>query len=167
MKRLSLSLATVALLSVSLTTQAGFLDNALKIAQAVQSGDTGAALNQAANMATAQKQQTKVSTRSNTGKAAVAPINTIKMADVNAGTKKINQWLKQNTGGVVDLDTLKNVAGSLPVIGNIISLTDAVYDVIEITKKPNPGFPDWLNLGIDLVGVIPLPSRDGRSSYSA
>lgn len=57
MKRLSLSLATVALLSVSLTTQAGFLDNALKIAQAVQSGDTGAALNQAANMATAQKQQ--------------------------------------------------------------------------------------------------------------
>jgi hypothetical protein len=103
---------------------------------------------------TAQKQQTKVSTRSNTGKAAVAPINTIKMADVNAGTKKINQWLKQNTGGVVDLDTLKNVAGSLPVIGNIISLTDAVYDVIEITKKPNPGFPDWLNLGIDLVGVI-------------
>ena len=106
---------------------------------------------------TAQKQQTKVSTRSNTGKAAVAPINTIKMADVNAGTKKINQWLKQNTGGVVDLDTLKNVAGSLPVIGNIISLTDAVYDVIEITKKPNPGFPDWLNLGIDLVGVIPLP----------
>jgi hypothetical protein len=38
---------------------------------------------------TAQKQQTKVSTRSNTGKAAVAPINTIKMADVNAGTKKL------------------------------------------------------------------------------
>ena len=57
MKRLSLSLATVALLSVSLTTQAGFLDDALKIAQALQSGDTGAALNQAANMATAQKQQ--------------------------------------------------------------------------------------------------------------
>lgn len=56
-EHLSLSLATVALLSVSLTTQAGFLDNALKIAQAVQSGDTAAALNQAANMATAQKQQ--------------------------------------------------------------------------------------------------------------
>ena len=56
MKRLSLSLATVALLSVSLTTQAGFLDDALKIAQALQSGDTGAALNQAANTATAQKQ---------------------------------------------------------------------------------------------------------------
>ena len=49
MKHLSLSLATVALLSVSLTTQAGFLDDALKIAQALQSGDTGAALNQAAN----------------------------------------------------------------------------------------------------------------------
>ena len=62
MKRLSLSLATVALLSVSLTTQAGFLDNALKIAQAVQSGDTGAALNQAANMATAQKQQAATTT---------------------------------------------------------------------------------------------------------
>ena len=62
MKRLSLSLATVALLSVSLTTQAGFLDNALKIAQAVQSGDTGAALNQAANMATSQKQQAATTT---------------------------------------------------------------------------------------------------------
>ncbi|MCT9979923.1 RHS domain-containing protein [Acinetobacter sp. I-MWF] len=103
------------------------------------------------------KQQTKPSVRTNTGKAAVAPINTIKMADVNAGTKKINQWLKQNTGGVVDLDILKSVAGALPVIGNIISLTDAVYDVIEITKKPNPGFPDWLNLGIDIIGVIPIP----------
>lgn len=105
----------------------------------------------------AQKQQVKASTRVNTGKVAVGPINTIKMADVNAGTKKINQWLKQNTGGYVDLDTLANVAGTLPVVGNIIALTDAVYDVIEITKKSNPGFPDWLNLGIDIIGVVPIP----------
>ena len=97
------------------------------------------------------------STRTGTGKVAIAPVNTIKLADVNAGTQKINQWLKKNTGDMVDLDTLKMVAGSLPVIGNIIALTDAVYDVIEITGKENPGFPDWLNLGIDLVGVIPLP----------
>ncbi|MCI3878545.1 hypothetical protein [Acinetobacter higginsii] len=97
------------------------------------------------------------STRTGTGKVAIAPVNTIKLADVNAGTQKINQWLKKNTGDMVDLDTLKMVAGSLPVIGNIIALTDAVYDVIEITGKANPGFPDWLNLGIDLVGVIPLP----------
>ena len=99
----------------------------------------------------------KASVRSGTGKSAVAPINTIKMADVKAGTAKINKWLIDNTGGVVDLETLKTVAGSLPIVANIIALTDVVYDVIDINKKANPGFPDWLNLGIDLVGVIPLP----------
>ena len=95
--------------------------------------------------------------RSGAGKAAIAPVNTIKLADVNTGTKKINQWLMDTTGGLVDLSTLQTVAASLPVVGNIISLTDAVYDVIEITKKTNPDFLDWLNLGIDIVGIIPVP----------
>ncbi|NHB58290.1 RHS repeat protein [Acinetobacter sp. 194] len=99
----------------------------------------------------------KQSVRTGTGMVAVAPLNTITLADVSAGTKKIDKWLKDNTGGIVDLETLQNVAGSLPIIGNIIALTDAVYDVIEITKKTTTEFPDWLNLGIDLLGIIPLP----------
>lgn len=44
------------------------------------------------------------------------------------------------TGGLVDLSTLQTVAASLPVVGNIISLTDAVYDVIEITKNKSRFF---------------------------
>lgn len=95
--------------------------------------------------------------RQNSGKAAVAPVNDIKIADVNAGTDKINQWLKKSTNDYLDLETLKNVAGALPVIGNIIALTDAVNDVIDIIGKPNPEFFDWVNLGIDIVGVIPIP----------
>ncbi|NHC05065.1 RHS repeat protein [Acinetobacter sp. 187] len=99
----------------------------------------------------------KQSVRTGTGKSAVAPINTIKLADVKAGSAKINKWLIDNTGGVVDLNTLTTVASTLPIVANIIALTDVVYDVIEINKKANAEFPDWLNLGIDLVGVIPLP----------
>ncbi len=102
-------------------------------------------------------QQNKQSVRTNTGQVAVVPLNKMYAADVKAGMNKINSWLKKNTKDYVDLNTIKSVAGSLPVIGNAIALVDAVYDVIDISKKPNPGFGDWLNLGLDVIGIIPVP----------
>ncbi|AYO52823.1 RHS repeat-associated core domain-containing protein [Acinetobacter wuhouensis] len=105
----------------------------------------------------APKQQVKSSQRTNTGQVAVTPLNKLYAADVKSGMNKINSWLKTNTKGYVDLNTIKSVAGSLPVIGNAVALVDAVYDVIDISKKPSPGFGDWLNLGLDVIGIIPVP----------
>lgn len=105
----------------------------------------------------APKPQAKPSTRKNTGQVAVVPLNKMYAADVKSGMNKINSWLKKNTNNYVDLNTIKSVAGSLPVIGNAVALVDAVYDVIDISKKPSPGFGDWLNLGLDVIGIIPVP----------
>ncbi len=105
----------------------------------------------------APKKQSKPSTRTNTGQVAVAPRNTIKVADVKSGIGKINKWLLSKTDNKVDLATVKNYAGAIPVVGNIIALADVVYDVIDISKKQNPNFMDWTNLGIDLIGVVPVP----------
>ena len=105
----------------------------------------------------AAKQQAKPSTKTNTGQVAVVPLNKMYAADVKSGMNKINSWLKKNTNNYVDLNTIKSVAGSLPVIGNAVALVDAVYDVIDISKKPSPGFTDWLNLGLDVIGIIPVP----------
>ncbi|WP_228140723.1 RHS repeat-associated core domain-containing protein [Acinetobacter sp. TGL-Y2] len=99
----------------------------------------------------------KPSVRTNTGQVAVTPLNKLYAADVKSGMNKINSWLKKNTNNYVDLNTIKSVAGSLPVIGNAIALVDAVYDVIDISKKPSPSFFDWLNLGLDVIGIIPAP----------
>lgn len=99
----------------------------------------------------------KPSVRTNTGQVAVVPLNKLYAADVKAGMNKIDSWLKTNTKGYVDLNTIKSTLGTLPVIGNAIALVDAIYDVIDISKKPSPAFTDWLNLGLDVIGIIPAP----------
>ncbi|WP_335953231.1 RHS repeat-associated core domain-containing protein [Acinetobacter higginsii] len=103
------------------------------------------------------KQQTKPSVRTNTGQKAVTPLNKMNFADVKAATAKIDKWLLVHTGNYVSLSTLKNVASAVPVVGNIFAVVDVAYDVVDISKKPTPDFFDWVNLGLDLVGVVPIP----------
>lgn len=131
MKRLSLSLATVALLSVSLTTQAGFLDNALKIAQAVQSGDTGAALNQAANMATAQKQQTATTTTAyvDTTPYSVAQLGAMDCAALAVSSATAQREIKGLQAQAEQFDNLQTQAqqeaassGNAKALGGLLSI---------------------------------------------
>ncbi|WP_333668003.1 RHS repeat-associated core domain-containing protein [Acinetobacter guillouiae] len=103
------------------------------------------------------KQPVKASTRTNTGQKAVTPLNKMSIADVKAGTAKIDKWLLTHTGNYVSLSTLKNVASAVPIVGNIFAAVDVAYDVIDISKKSKPAFFDWVNLGLDLVGVVPFP----------
>jgi hypothetical protein len=52
---------------------------------------------------------------------AVAPLNTIDIKDVGRGAAKFDAWLQSLSGGVVTLERVKNVAGALPVVGNIMA----------------------------------------------
>ncbi|WEF33104.1 RHS repeat-associated core domain-containing protein [Pseudoduganella chitinolytica] len=93
---------------------------------------------------------------------AVAPLNTIDQQDVGAAAAAFDKWLRKISHDYVTLERLSTVAGSLPVIGNIMALIDAVMDVIGVIQKyiarKEPDFLEWVSLGINLIGVMPLPA---------
>jgi RHS repeat-associated protein len=92
---------------------------------------------------------------------AVAPLNTIVKEDVAAASKAVDDWLRSFSGGYVTLERLTMVLGSIPIVGNIMALVDVFLDIINIVeKKAKDGveaFLVWVSLGINLIGLIPLP----------
>jgi RHS repeat-associated protein len=92
---------------------------------------------------------------------AVAPLNTIVKEDVAAASKAVDDWLRTFSGGYVTLERLTMVLGSIPIVGNIMALVDVFLDIINIVeKKAKDGveaFLTWVSLGINLIGLIPLP----------
>ncbi|MEJ8852072.1 DUF6531 domain-containing protein [Variovorax rhizosphaerae] len=93
---------------------------------------------------------------------AVAPLNTIAPEDIGEGAAKFDQWLREISDGYITLKRLSTVAGSLPVIGNIMALIDVVTDIVtlvrQVIQKKSTEFLDWVSLGINLIGVLPLPA---------
>ena len=93
--------------------------------------------------------------------AAVAPLNTIVKEDVAAASKAVDDWLRAFSGGYVTLERLTMVLGSIPIVGNIMALVDVFLDIINIVeKKAKDGIESfllWVSLGINLIGLIPLP----------
>jgi len=88
---------------------------------------------------------------------AIAPLDTIDVQDVGRGAAIFDEWLQSISGGVVTLERLKNVAGALPVIGNIMALVDALGDIVTLSKSKQRELLDWVSLGINLIGVLPAP----------
>jgi RHS repeat-associated protein len=88
---------------------------------------------------------------------AVVPLNTIDIKDVGRGAAKFDAWLQSISGGVVTLERVKNVAGALPVVGNIMALVDALGDIVTLAKSKQRQVLDWVSLGINLIGVLPAP----------
>ncbi|AKJ28503.1 RHS repeat-associated core domain-containing protein [Caldimonas brevitalea] len=92
---------------------------------------------------------------------AVVPLSAIAQEDVGAGAAAFDKWLRKISHDYVTLERLSTVAGGLPVIGNIMALIDAVMDVVRVVekyaKKEAAHFLDWVSLGINLIGVIPVP----------
>ena len=84
MKKSILSLGIMTCLCAGLS-HAGFLDNALKVASAIQNKDTASALNNAANMATTQKQQQQTAQATNQYQAAmdVAPLSVSQLSGMD------------------------------------------------------------------------------------
>lgn len=98
---------------------------------------------------------------------AVAPLNTIGVEDIGAGAAKIDKWLRKLTNDYVTLNVLTTFAGSLPIIGNIMALIDAVWDIVEmVTKKAYSDVLQWVSLAINLLGVIPFPPATGAARMS-
>ncbi len=92
---------------------------------------------------------------------AVAPLNTIVKEDIAAASKAVDDWLRSFSGGYVTLERLTMVLGAIPIVGNIMALVDVFLDIISILEKKTKdgveAFLTWVSLGINLIGLIPLP----------
>ncbi|WP_200986594.1 DUF6531 domain-containing protein, partial [Pseudomonas cichorii] len=97
---------------------------------------------------------------------AVAPLNTIDVKDVGTGAAVFDAWLQSISGGTVTLEGLKTVAGSLPVVGNIMALVDALGDIVTLSQSKQRDFFMWASLGINLIGVLPAPPNMAAARMS-
>ncbi|WP_018609457.1 RHS repeat-associated core domain-containing protein [Uliginosibacterium gangwonense] len=88
---------------------------------------------------------------------AVAPTNTVDKLDVGKCVNKFDAWLRSISHDIITLERVQMVAGSLPVIGNIIALVDVFNDIITLSKSKTKELLDWVSLGINILGVIPMP----------
>ena len=92
---------------------------------------------------------------------AVAPLNTIDQQDIGAAAAAFDKWLRKISYDYITLERLSTVAGSLPVIGNIMALIDVIMDMVGVIQKyiakKEIDFLEWVSLGINLIGVVPLP----------
>jgi RHS repeat-associated protein len=99
---------------------------------------------------------------------AVAPLNTIDQQDVGAAAAAFDKWLRKISYDYITLERLSTVAGSLPVIGNIMALIDAIMDMVGVIQKyiakKDIDFLTWVSLGINLIGVIPGAGSAARMS---
>ena len=101
---------------------------------------------------------------------AVAPLNTIDQQDIGAGAAAFDKWLRKISHDYVTLERLSTVAGSLPVIGNIMALIDAIMDIVTIIQKglakgvKEVDFLLWVSLGINLIGIAPGAGNAARMS---
>ncbi len=88
---------------------------------------------------------------------AIVPLNAIDIKDVASSAATFDAWLQSATDGVVTLERIKNVAGALPVVGNIMALVDALGDIVTLSNVKTRDLLAWASLGINLIGVLPLP----------
>ncbi|WP_082572257.1 RHS repeat-associated core domain-containing protein [Variovorax sp. Root434] len=103
-------------------------------------------------------QQDRLAEEEREPQVAVAPLNTIAQEDIGKGAAKLDAWLRSISDGWITLERLSTVAGTIPVVGNIMALADAIMDVVRmIQKKTWNQFLEWVSLVINVIGVIPFP----------
>ncbi|WP_177342397.1 RHS repeat-associated core domain-containing protein [Pseudomonas sp. ABFPK] len=88
---------------------------------------------------------------------ALVPLNNLVAQDIAQGEATVNAWLLELSGNTIDLATVKAWAGAVPVVGNIVALFDALGDIIHLVKTGSNDPLDWVSLGINLIGVVPVP----------
>ncbi|MEX6665289.1 DUF6531 domain-containing protein, partial [Pseudomonas sp. W2-17] len=93
----------------------------------------------------------------NEAQVAIVPLDLIQLEDVGAGAANVDAWLRDISGGVISLERIKNAAGFLPVVGNIMALVDALNDIVRLATSEKRDPLDWVSLGINLIGVLPTP----------
>ena len=133
MKNLMIGLSVATTMAVSVA-HAGFLDNALKIAQAVQSGNPNAALNQAANLAAQQTtQQKQVQAVVNATPYTTAQLGAMDCAALAVSAANANREVKNLQGQADSFDKLADqadqeaaAAGNTKMIGGLLSLAGGI-----------------------------------------
>ncbi|WEL53480.1 colicin E3/pyocin S6 family cytotoxin [Pseudomonas kermanshahensis] len=88
---------------------------------------------------------------------AVAPIREIPPEDIEEGANTVDLWLRQLSENRLTLADLKTVAEFIPIANNIMAAVDAVGDIIVLTESKDKNVLDWVSLGINLIGIIPIP----------
>jgi len=88
----------------------------------------------------------------------VAPLNTFSVKDINASKQHIDKWLRAQTHDVVTIDRLEMIGRTIPVVGSVFAIADIISDIIDIIDKGlgTADFFDWVNLGIDAIGLVPI-----------
>ncbi|MGB8811094.1 MAG: hypothetical protein WCD17_17230, partial [Acinetobacter calcoaceticus] len=88
----------------------------------------------------------------------VAPLNTFSPKDLTAKKAEVDKWFKEYTNGVVTVDRLETICRSVPVLGSAFAVGDIIIDIISMLNKggiDKVEIFDWLNLGIDVIGLVP------------
>ncbi|WP_414926927.1 hypothetical protein, partial [Pseudomonas zeae] len=88
---------------------------------------------------------------------AIVPLSAVDIQDVASSAASFDAWLQSVSGGVVTLERIQNVAGALPVVGNIMALVDALGDIVTLSNTEKRDLLAWASLAINLIGVLPLP----------
>jgi RHS repeat-associated protein len=91
----------------------------------------------------------------------------ISVDDVGASAARFEAWLDEVSGGWVNLERIQLVAGALPVVvGNIMALVDALGDLASLADAGPEDVLLWASLGINLIGVLPLPPATAAARMS-
>ena len=109
---------------------------------------------------------TASATQNRESQVAIVPLNQIQVADVGRDAAKFDAWLQEVSGGYVTLERIKYFAGALPVVGNIMALIDVLNDIAVLSRSEKRDPLDWVSLGIDLIGVIPVPANMAAARMS-
>jgi RHS repeat-associated protein len=89
---------------------------------------------------------------------ALVPLDAQLSKDVQSNVGEFDKWIQELTGGKLSLNDLQMVLSGIPVVGNLIAASDVIIGLYELTQKQTePGLMDWFGIGVDTIGVIPLP----------
>ncbi|WP_192558459.1 RHS repeat-associated core domain-containing protein [Pseudomonas allokribbensis] len=88
---------------------------------------------------------------------ALTPLSEVYLEDVGLGAEHFDAWLRDISDDWINLERIKTVAGALPAVGNVIALMDALGDIVTLATSDEPDPFVWVSLGINLIGVIPIP----------
>jgi RHS repeat-associated protein len=98
---------------------------------------------------------------------AIAPLVTFTKEDVGSALEEFDAWLRSVSDGYITLERVKDLANAVPVVSNILSAIDVVMDIKRLIEAEVRDLFDYLNLGIDLIGVIPIPPVMGEFRMGA
>ena len=93
----------------------------------------------------------------------IAPTKTL-IPDAKKQVLSFDDWLKKETNNYVSLSTLAAAAGAIPVLGNVLAAVDVLSSVKNMMQSKSVDIFDWLDLGINVIGLIPGVGGPARVS---